>query len=339
MFITTLYFIFSLFLILISAELFTNGVEVLGNKYSFSKAVIGSIIAAVGTALPETILPIVAILFLGKGATKDIGVGAILGAPFMLSTVGFFLVGSSVTALALIKKRKYYIEIELRSVKRDTLFFVMLYSVSVFVPLLIGQSFNALIAVLLLTGYLVYAAVTIRSESGKLEHFEDLYTSRLVRYFGINMSDPHHIGFIALQVIGTLIVMIIGAHLFVGELEVLSLHFGISPLLFALMIAPIATELPEKFNSVTWIFKGRDALAIGNITGAMVFQATFPVSIGLLFTEWKLTGAALLSAVIALVSALIMLVGIIAKKRVSPITMLLGGMFYALYIAALIIVR
>jgi cation:H+ antiporter len=104
-----------------------------------------------------------------------------------------------------------------------------------------------------------------------------------------------------------------------------------NPLLFALILAPVATELPEKFNSITWTWKGRDTLALGNITGAMVFQATFPLSVGLLFTEWKLTGMAFFSAIIALTSAFIVLMELIIRKRISPYTMLLGGVFYLIY--------
>ena len=70
--------------------------------------------------------------------------------------------------------------------------------------------------------------------------------------------------------------MIFGAHTFVKGLEHVALRFGMNPLLFALILAPVATELPEKVNSITWTWKGRDTLAIGNITGAMVFQSTFP---------------------------------------------------------------
>ncbi len=90
---------------------------------------------------------------------------------------------------------------------------------------------------------------------------------------------------ILLQVLGALVIMIKGAHTFVESLEHISIRFGMDPLIFALLLAPVATELPEKFNSITWTWKGRDTLAIGNITGAMVFQSTFPVTVGLLFTE------------------------------------------------------
>ncbi|MCJ7484437.1 MAG: sodium:calcium antiporter, partial [Thermodesulfovibrionales bacterium] len=99
----------------------------------------------------------------------------------------------------------------------------------------------------------------------------------------------------------------------------------------------IATELPEKVNSVTWIWKGRDTLAIGNITGAMVFQSTFPVSVGLLFTDWRLTGMAFFSAVIALLSTFIVLIELTVRKRLSPYTLLFGGGLYLIYVIVLIV--
>jgi cation:H+ antiporter len=133
---------------------------------------------------------------------------------------------------------------------------------------------------------------------------------------GIGSEHPS-LMLILFQVGGSLAVMIMGAHTFVESLEHVSVRFGMDPLLFALILAPVATELPEKFNSVTWTWKGRDTLAIGNITGAMVFQSTFPVCVGLLFTEWKLTGMAFFSAVIALVSAFVVLLDITFRKRIS----------------------
>ena len=61
-----------------------------------------------------------------------------------------------------------------------------------------------------------------------------------------------------------------------------------SATLLALVIAPIATELPEKLNSILWVRQGKDTLAIGNISGAMVFQACFPTAVALLFAPAQL---------------------------------------------------
>ena len=75
-------------------------------------------------------------------------------------------------------------------------------------------------------------------------------------------------------------------------MEHLSKSVGIPAGLIALVLAPLATELPEKFNSVIWLRDNKDTLAIGNITGAMVFQSTIPVSIGVLFTPGSSTSSA-----------------------------------------------
>src|SRR5438034_1359613 len=76
----------SLVLILLAAELFTNGIEWVGETLGLSEGAVGSVLAAVGTALPETLLPLVAIA-IGHPQGEEIGIGAILGAPFMLSTL------------------------------------------------------------------------------------------------------------------------------------------------------------------------------------------------------------------------------------------------------------
>jgi cation:H+ antiporter len=49
-------------LILVGAELFTNGIEWFGNRLQLAEGAVGSVLAAVGTALPETMIPIVAIV-------------------------------------------------------------------------------------------------------------------------------------------------------------------------------------------------------------------------------------------------------------------------------------
>ena len=66
--------------ILLGAELFTNGIEWFGRKLNLAQGAVGSVLAAVGTALPETMIPIIAIIFGSGGeATHAVGVGAILG--------------------------------------------------------------------------------------------------------------------------------------------------------------------------------------------------------------------------------------------------------------------
>ena len=87
--------------IVVAAALFTNAVEILGERLNLGAGAVGSLLAAVGTALPETMIPIVAViasLVTGSSAAGDIGIGAILGAPFLLATLAMFVAGVSVLA-------------------------------------------------------------------------------------------------------------------------------------------------------------------------------------------------------------------------------------------------
>ena len=87
--------------ILFGAELFTNGIEWFGRKLELAEGAVGSVLAAVGTALPETMIPIIAILMGGGSeASHGVGIGAILGAPFMLSTLAMFVTGVAVIFVA-----------------------------------------------------------------------------------------------------------------------------------------------------------------------------------------------------------------------------------------------
>jgi cation:H+ antiporter len=142
---------------------------------------------------------------------------------------------------------------------------------------------------------------------------------------------------IMVQVVGALIGIIIGARFFVEEVEAVADAVGIPSIILAFLIAPIATELPEKFNSVIWYWRGKDTLALGNITGAMVFQSSFPVSIGLLFTEWALEPINIASMVIALVAASWIYYSVKVKKRVEYRTLLASGSLYILYIIMLVL--
>ena len=94
----------------------------------------------------------------------------------------------------------------------------------------------------------------------------------------------------------------------------------------------MATELPEKFNSVIWMRSCKDTLALGNITGAMVFQSTFPVSIGLLFTDWRLPFVAVFSGILALVSGVVFYVTLRVRHTLTWWSLAGAGSMYAVYL-------
>jgi cation:H+ antiporter len=144
-------------------------------------------------------------------------------------------------------------------------------------------------------GYGVYAWHTARAE-GEVEDEDELGPL----YFDTTKSDPPATWQIALQFAVSLAAIVGGAELFVGVVETIATSLGVTPLVLSLVLAPLATELPEKANSVLWVRQGKDSLALGNITGAMVFQASVPVSLGLLLTEWQLETQAVVAGLIGI---------------------------------------
>ena len=332
-----------LILIVLACVIFTNAIEHLGEELNLSEGAVGSVLAAVGTALPETIVPIVAILgayFTGSSIAEgqEIGIGAILGAPFMLGTLAFFVTGFAVLFFAKRGKRTKDMPVNSVIILRDLHYFIFGYSISVlssFIPIVWVKH---AIAVLLLIIYGVYVFKTIRSQaegpaSDTAEELEELY---LTKYF--KLPEKFDLTVIIIQVAVSLAAIIFLAHAFVEQLKFFSGLLHINSLILSLIITPIATELPEKFNSVIWIKSRKDTLAMGNITGAMVFQSCIPTAVGLALTPWVLKMDAIVNIIIVFLSVAVVYLNIIKNKGVlKPSALMYGGIFYLFYLGYVLI--
>jgi cation:H+ antiporter len=330
----------SLFVILGGAELFTNGVEWIGEGYGLSEGVVGSVLAAVGTALPETILPIIAILS-GHESGEEIGIGAILGAPFMLTTLAMFVIAVATLIYSRTNGRSLELKGDPGVLRQDLGYFLVMYGLAMVAGLVHVRPLHWVLAVVLVVSYGFYVRRHFRTPGEKdLEREAEseiapLYLwgwARKLRRALPAWSNASARWPSVLQVIASLVLIIGGARLFVGAVDVLARQFDVSHLVFALLVAPLATELPEKFNSVIWIRRRKDTLALGNMTGAMVFQSSFPVSVGLLLTPWHLAHEALVAACIALVAGSVLWLTIRMRHRFTAPLLLLQGGFYAGYV-------
>jgi cation:H+ antiporter len=321
--------IVALAIILASAELFTNGVEWFGRRYDLGEGAVGSVLAAVGTALPETLIPVIAIIFTGGAAAEDVGVGAILGAPFMLASLAMFVTGAAIIVFSLLGRRSRDVRLNEPVMRRDLSHFLIAYALAMAAGAIDVLALHYVLAAGLMLFYGYYVWETMKSEG-------DLEGETKPLYFHRHPEMPHRRR-IFLQIAVALGGIILGAEIFVEQVQVVSDSLGADPLLVSLLITPIATELPEKFNSVLWVRNGKDTLALGNITGAMVFQSTFPVSIGLVFTTWKLDPVALVSGVLALVSGLVFYVTLRVAHRMTWWSIAGAGSMYFVYIAYVLI--
>jgi len=322
--------IVSLFVILAGAEFFTNSVEWLGRKLKLGDGAVGSVFAAVGTALPETLIPVIAILSGDHGSDQhDIGIGAILGAPFMLATLALF-----VTGIAAVIKRRNNSQMNIIPdvMKRDMRFFMLVYAIAILASFLPAWSMKVVAAGFLVFAYIFYVHKTIKNSKGKHdEEGEGLNPLYLMR----KNPDPPFVLVLA-QLAAALGIILVGAVIFVGSVQVVATFWGVPVLVLSLIITPIATELPEKFNSIIWVSRGKDTLALGNITGAMVFQSSLIPAIGILLTTWELEPVALLSAILALGAIFFQYICLSGKHGLKPSHLLCGVLFYLIFIGVLI---
>ncbi|MEO8437711.1 MAG: sodium:calcium antiporter [Chloroflexota bacterium] len=331
-------------IILLGAELFTNGIEWFGRKLELAEGAVGSVLAAVGTALPETMIPIIAILFATGASSHEVGVGAILGAPFMLATLAMFVTGVAVLWAARHRTTGDEMRVDTSVLAHDMRYFAIAYGLAIgaaFLPLE-PVWLKWIVAVALLGIYAWYV-------KGHFEADPDVDASDLapLRFHRLDKrahrADPTvpRLRVVNLQVLAALGLIILGAIFFVDAVSHIATILNVDSALLALVIAPIATELPEKFNSVIWVRQGKDTLAMGNITGAMVFQSTIPTVVALVFASstWVITEdsyVAFASAGIAFLSSAAIFIPMARRGVLRGRRLLVGGVFYLAYLALVI---
>ncbi len=328
-------------LILLGAELFTNGIEWFGRKLELAEGAVGSVLAAVGTAMPETMIPIIAILFASGASSHEVGVGAILGAPFMLSTLAMFVTGVAVLWAARGRPGGDTMRVDTGVLAHDMRYFAIAYAIAIGAAFLPVEPvwLKWIVAVVLLGIYAWYV-------KGHFEADADVDASDLapLRFHRLDTRahriDPAipRLRVVNLQVLVALGCIILGAVFFVDAVGHLATQLGVDSVLLALVIAPIATELPEKFNSVIWVRQGKDTLAMGNITGAMVFQSTIPTVVALVFASstWVVAAGsyvAFASAGIAFLSSAFIFIPMARQGTLHGKGLLIGGLFYLAYLA------
>ncbi len=320
-----------LIVILIAAEVFVNALEHLGEKLGISEGVTGSIFAAVGTALPETIVPLLAIFggTQNQKLNEEIGVGAILGAPLMLSTLSLFLM-----ALSVWKRRGNHGHLmpERTGLTRDLNFFLAAFTlacVALFVPHETA-AIRASLAFVMVLIYFFYIMLTLKASAKLVEdgHGTEAEEPMFLARIGLRTNWFT----ILLQLAIGLGLLVAGAKGFIHGIEQAAPLLGISALVLSLMIVPVATELPEKVNSILWIRRGKDTLAFGNITGAMVFQGTLLPAIGIMLTPWIPRKEVLAGVIITLIAASWLRI-MLARGQLRIWMLGVNGTLYVTYLA------
>jgi cation:H+ antiporter len=316
--------------ILAGALLFTNAVEWIGHRLKLGEGAVGSLLAAVGTAMPETLIAVVALVGTSEGGDQ-VAIGAIVGAPFLLATLAMGLVG--LFAYLYRERRDQGLELDAHgpTLERDLIFFLVFFAISLALAWGAPDALRIPVGIAVILAYVIYIRRTLLGGGDVQDHatLNPLIFERREEF----RTDPSLL-LSTIQLLVGLGAMVGGAHLFVEELLHIAESLGVEAVVLALILAPLATELPEKVNSFFWVREGKDSLALGNITGAMVFQSTIPVGIGLLFTPWELSGNATLSIILGLIGGFLAYEMLHRRGRFGLAPVIAWFALYTAYIVA-----
>ena len=286
--------------IYVACELFVNGVEWIGHKFDVGQKATGTILAAFGTALPESVVTLVAVAFGTSAAQKQIGVGAALGGPLVLATVAYAVVGWTLFS-ARRPLRTSTAAADFRALSRDQAWFLVIFVFKLGLGLVVF-TWKPWLGLAFLAAYAVYVWQEARSEQGEAEG--ELAPLK----FAPRAVHPPTV-LAVLQTVIAVAVIFFASKVFVGQIDVLGRGLGLKPQLLALLVSPIATELPETLNAIIWVRQGKIRLALANISGAMMIQATVPSALGIFFTPWLLDPALILAGVVTLAAIVVLYIG------------------------------
>jgi cation:H+ antiporter len=333
--------------IYLACEWFVNAVEWLGVQLKFGPIAVGTILAAAGTALPESVVTLVAVLFGSKEHGSDIGVGAAMGGPLVVGTVAYAVTGAMILWRYRTKRALVAVSVgapdpgadrdvtappgldtvDTRRLARDQSWFLAIFVVKVGLGL-VAFAVKPWLGLAFFAAYVLYFWQETRG-GGEEASGEDLEPLR----FQPRRAVPARAA-VLLQTLATLVVIFGASQLFVRQLEWAGPALGLPSVVVALLLAPIATELPEVMNAIIWVRQGKTQLAVANISGAMMIQATVPSGLGLLFTPWHFTAAPLLAGVATILSV-VYLLWIMRTGRLTGGRLVVAGGFYVAFAGAL----
>ncbi len=329
--------------IYLSCEWFVNAIEWLGVRMKVGGMAVGTILAAAGTALPESVVTLMAVLFGSEENGNDIAVGAAMGGPLVVGTIAYAVTGGMLF-LRFRKKRAMALAgsqpapgtdlredegIDTQRLARDQVWFLCIFAVKVALGL-VAFAIKPWLGLLFLVAYGVYFYKEM-TDDGDAASSDDLEPLKLRPKSAKPGTLP-----VVLQTVGSLVVIFAASQVFVDQLEWAGPALGLPAVVVALLLSPIATELPEIMNAIIWVRQGKANLALANISGSMMIQATVPSAIGIGFTTWKFD-APLMLAGFATLASVGYLLWAVRHRSFTATKLLYAGGFYLVFAAGLVL--
>ena len=343
--------------IYLACEWFVNAVEWLGVRLKVGPLAVGTVLAAAGTALPESVVTLVAVLFGSPEHGNDIAVGAAMGGPLVVGTIAYGVTGGmliwrrthhrhtdtltrvavmagsctgpdvATTSAAASPEAGSLAGVDTRRLARDQTWFLAIFTLKVSLGL-VAFAIKPWLGLAFFAVYILYFVreMTNTGEQASSDNLEPLKLQR-------NRAVPTTLA-VSAQILVTLAIIFGASQLFVKQLEWAGPALGLPAVVVALLLSPIATELPEIMNAIIWVRQGKTQLALANISGAMMIQATVPSGIGILFTPWHFDSALILAGAVTMASVSYLL-WLLRSHRVTAGRLTAAAGFYGVFAVGL----
>ncbi len=274
----------------ICAEAFTRTLDELGDVYGLDQHVIGSVFAAVATTLPETLVPLMALVV---HHNTQIALGATVGSFLILSTLALAIIG-----IVLRLKKGVGAQLHVpNEIHADLKWFIAFCSFGLILSFLHNHHIIQVTGAVVLLGLYAARLRGILKKSKK---------DRLQQKSKRESIPKKKIWILASRMFFLIVALTTASSYFVDALHQVHSFLG-NELMMALVFSPLATELPEKLNSILWVLRGRETAAIANITGALVYQASVLTAINILIGQWYINSTMILALIISMMATGILL--------------------------------
>ncbi len=248
--------IIALLIVIKSADIFVDNLVEIGEALGVSQIILGVTASAIGTSLAEFGSAMIAIL---TGST-DIGVGVVIGSNIWniagILGISAFVAGS--------------IQTNRREITRDGIM-TLLTALILTVFMLFIDELTAIVGVVLISIYIIYFWVLLRSEKGNNEN-----NSQKAKRDQISKKN-------LMKVVVGIAGLVVGARLLVYSSVEIANILNIPQILIGLFALGIGTSMPELVVTLTSAMKNLHSLSIGTVLGSNVFNIMIGLGVPALF--------------------------------------------------------
>jgi cation:H+ antiporter len=322
--------------LIISSWILSYGAEHLSMRYGAK--FVGRTLLSIATTLPE----IAIVTYAAADGFYGIAIGAGLGSNLLMMTLGL----SIMLLIATTRLSKAPLKgIPVGMFKLDKIFLLgtAVISAALFVDgysFVDGFAFSALFI-----AYIIMAFVEMREErkreslkNSEIQKVQD--KSRLIEVdapgASVQVFDRDMLKAVLAFVAGT-IGIVMGAGPFIHSMQGFSLEVGISAVILAVIISPIAGEMPEKISMMILARKGAAgaSIAIANVLGSKILNNTLLLAVAVFgamfhagfYTTIELTTVLLYQVILVTVVTIIALVPLFKREIGLKVGILLASMY------------